>query len=143
MKIHDIKMTRKNRDKFSILKKRKVFISTNYKCWYCGVALTFTKYPNSTHGVIDHFVPITSGGDNTFENLKPACSKCNSAKGKKSLAEYRFSLTQKTNEAISFAYLFAAVKHFDFSNKEELQKALTEVKHAIKFITFYGETLGK
>ena len=32
-------------------------------------------------GTVDHVVPLSGGGDNSLENLIPACSFCNSSRG--------------------------------------------------------------
>lgn len=41
------------------------------KCFYCKTAAADT---------IDHFIPISKGGTNDIDNLRPACYKCNEAK---------------------------------------------------------------
>ena len=45
------------------------------QCVYCGVKAT----------TLDHIVPISKGGDNTRDNIVPACRSCNSSKQEKSL----------------------------------------------------------
>lgn len=57
-----------------ILKKYK------YSCFYCGKEFDLFDLPTR-----DHIVPIIKGGDNTKENVVPACRSCNSKKGAKSL----------------------------------------------------------
>lgn len=42
-------------------------------CIYCGA-------PSDT---VEHMVSLIDGGDNSFENLKPACRACNSREGQK------------------------------------------------------------
>ena len=49
----------------------------NYKCAYCGRSIL--DLPDGL--VRDHVIPICRGGDNTKENIVPACSGCNSSKG--------------------------------------------------------------
>ncbi|MBE0573322.1 HNH endonuclease [Candidatus Dojkabacteria bacterium] len=41
------------------------------KCVYCGKKTKLT---------MDHFIPVTSGGSTTLDNIVPACQKCNSSK---------------------------------------------------------------
>ena len=51
-----------------------VFKRDNYACVICG------KNPANNRGVIlhlDHKVPFSKGGDNSLENLRTLCSKCN------------------------------------------------------------------
>ena len=58
-----------------ILKKYK------FRCAYCGKK--FTLFDRETK---DHIIPISKGGDNTKENIVPACRSCNSKKGNRKLA---------------------------------------------------------
>lgn len=50
----------------------------NDPCAYCGA---------KTQG-IDHIVPRSANGENTFHNLAGACSPCNSRKASRSLLEF-------------------------------------------------------
>lgn len=47
-----------------------------FKCAYCGKE--FTLFDKATK---DHVIPISKGGNNTKENVVPACQSCNSKKG--------------------------------------------------------------
>lgn len=60
-------------------------IPFNDICSYCGKTGEMT---------IDHVVPISAGGTNSTENIVPACGRCNSSKGNKSLVFY---LAQRSN----------------------------------------------
>jgi len=50
------------------------------------------------HPTIDHVIPLFSGGNNSMENIVPACTSCNSSKGKKSLLIWMFQQRSKTYE---------------------------------------------
>jgi len=50
----------------------------NYRCAYCGVEFNCELLPTK-----DHVIPISKGGDNTKENIVPACKSCNSKKNNK------------------------------------------------------------
>lgn len=50
----------------------------NYVCAYCGVEFNCELLPTK-----DHIIPIIKGGNNTKENIIPACQSCNSMKGSK------------------------------------------------------------
>jgi CRISPR/Cas system Type II protein with McrA/HNH and RuvC-like nuclease domain len=54
--------------------KRNIFLRDSYTCQYCGS----TVKANLT---IDHVMPISRGGKDTFENMVTACSSCNRKKG--------------------------------------------------------------
>jgi 5-methylcytosine-specific restriction endonuclease McrA len=51
------------------------------ECWRCG-----TKENLS----MDHIVPITRGGNHAVGNIMTLCRSCNSSKGNKFLAEWRY-----------------------------------------------------
>jgi 5-methylcytosine-specific restriction endonuclease McrA len=55
--------------------KSNVFLRDGYRCQYCGVDL------NRRTATLDHVLPISCGGQSTFENTVTACSPCNSIKG--------------------------------------------------------------
>lgn len=54
-----------------------IFVRDDYECQYCGA-------PAEN---IDHIIPQSKGGPNTWENLVAACISCNSRKGSKSLSQ--------------------------------------------------------
>ncbi len=45
------------------------------RCVYCGRIL------NPGDVIFDHFVPVSRGGDTTYENLVLSCDPCNQGKG--------------------------------------------------------------
>lgn len=69
------------------------------KCQYCGQTKNLT---------IDHIIPKSKGGDNSWENLCLSCSSCNTKKGNKLLEQTGMKLI-KTPRAprnkIEFALL--------------------------------------
>lgn len=56
------------------------------KCAYCG---------NSRDLTIDHILPKSKGGLNTWENMVTCCSRCNVIKGDKLLKDTGFKLRVK------------------------------------------------
>jgi len=81
-------------EKKRVVRKRKKHLSTkikqlvwsvkSHRCEYCGQKL---KFKNAT---VDHFVPRSRGGENSFWNWVLSCEWCNNRKGDlefKSLAE--------------------------------------------------------
>lgn len=51
-------------------------------CAYCG------EQPGDTR---DHVLPVTRGGSDSIGNILPACAPCNSSKGTRLLAEWRYA----------------------------------------------------
>ena len=56
-----------------------LFARDEYSCQYCG------KHKKELRGrqflTRDHIVPLSHGGDNTWENVVTSCSPCNNRKG--------------------------------------------------------------
>ncbi len=56
-----------------------LFARDEYSCQYCG------KHKKELRGrqflTRDHIVPLSRGGDNTWENVVTSCSPCNNRKG--------------------------------------------------------------
>jgi 5-methylcytosine-specific restriction endonuclease McrA len=65
--------------------RRGVLRRDNFHCGYCG------KSANT----IDHIMPKSRGGQDTWENLVACCLKCNNAKGDKTLSEIGWELRIK------------------------------------------------
>ncbi len=65
-----------------------------HACVYCGSKKNLT---------IDHIIPKSKGGDNTWKNLVTCCSPCNLKKGDKSLEEIGMKLIKKPTEPNIFS----------------------------------------
>ncbi|MDR2458182.1 MAG: HNH endonuclease [Clostridiales Family XIII bacterium] len=63
------------------LSRRAIYIRDNYTCYICG------KEFSERHLSIDHIIPLSRGGKNTWENMITCCLKCNWKKGDKLLNE--------------------------------------------------------
>lgn len=62
----------------------KVFIRDNFRCSFCG------KSPATDIGTklhIDHKIPFSKGGTNSFENLQTLCEQCNLGKSNTELGK--------------------------------------------------------
>lgn len=55
-----------------------IFNLYGHDCYICG----------SLAETIDHVIPLSRGGTNEIENLRPACYECNVRKGSMSLTEF-------------------------------------------------------
>lgn len=63
--------------------KHNIFRRDGNTCQYCGSKKDLT---------IDHIVPVSKGGKNTWTNMVTACHMCNNKKGDKSLEDVGFTL---------------------------------------------------
>ena len=63
-------------------KNSNVFIRDDFTCVYCG-----KQNLNGMDLTIDHVIPKSKGGKNTYENTVTACRGCNNYKGNKTLQE--------------------------------------------------------
>lgn len=71
---------------FVPLNRRNIYHRDGNLCQYCG-----RKFPSSELS-LDHVVPKSRGGGDTWENLVCACTACNSKKADKMPAEARMKL---------------------------------------------------
>lgn len=60
------------------------------RCYYCRLLMGFGKqFKNHRCGAtLEHLLPVSAGGDNSFKNLVLACRRCNDAK--RSMLEEEF-----------------------------------------------------
>lgn len=70
------------------------------QCVYCGSKKNLT---------IDHVIPKSRGGLNTWTNLATCCTKCNALKGDKTPEEANMKLSHKLFEP----YVFSNIIHAD------------------------------
>ena len=69
----------------------------NYRCQYCG---------KKTHTMtIDHVLPKSRGGGDTWENLVAACIKCNNKKGSRTPEEANMPLLRKPRKPNHIMFL--------------------------------------
>lgn len=73
-------------------KRQNVFWRDQYQCQYCSIKPSIDKL------TIDHIVPRSKGGKNTWDNLVTACKKCNQKKGNKTLEQSNMKLIRKPYE---------------------------------------------
>jgi 5-methylcytosine-specific restriction endonuclease McrA len=83
-----------------VLSRKNILRRDNHKCQYCSRAdVTLT---------IDHIVPRSKDGDDTWENLVTACVKCNNKKGDRSPEEAKMQLVKKPSKPSHITFM----KHF-------------------------------
>jgi 5-methylcytosine-specific restriction endonuclease McrA len=68
------------------LSRHNVLRRDNFLCQYCGTSRNLT---------LDHLLPRSRGGENTWLNIVTACSKCNSRKGDRTPEEAGLKLLRQ------------------------------------------------
>lgn len=74
------------------LNRRNLFTRDGYRCQYCGKRFAASELS------IDHVVPQSRGGVNTWENLVCACVACNSRKGSRKPEHAGMSLVRQPRQ---------------------------------------------
>lgn len=77
----------------------KLYSRDNGICYICGCSCDFDDYEiidgafvvGPSYPTVEHVIPLCRGGDDSWENVKLACHKCNSAKSRKSLYQVKSS----------------------------------------------------
>jgi 5-methylcytosine-specific restriction endonuclease McrA len=73
-----------------------LFARDDYKCQYCG------RHRGQLKGrqflTRDHIIPLSRGGDNSWQNLVASCSPCNNRKGDRLPREAGMRLLSKPRE---------------------------------------------
>lgn len=71
------------------LTRRNLMLRDRYQCQYCG------RQPGVRELNIDHVIPRSRGGTDSWENLVISCRTCNLAKGRRTPAEAGMHLLDK------------------------------------------------
>lgn len=69
-----------------ILSRKNILRRDGHRCQYCGTSSNLT---------VDHMMPRSRGGEDTWENLVTACIKCNNKKGDRTPEESKLSLRNR------------------------------------------------
>ncbi len=80
------------------LSKQNILKRDRHVCQYCG-----------THEglmTVDHIVPRSLGGRDTWENLVCACSRCNNKKGDRTIAEANMKLLSRPRKPSMRSFIF-------------------------------------
>ena len=76
------------------INRNRVFKRDNYECVYCGSKKSLT---------IDHVIPKSKGGDNSWNNLVTCCSPCNRIKGDKTPEQAGMKMIKRPYEPTLFS----------------------------------------
>ena len=79
-----------------ILSRKNIIRRDNHRCQYCGI---------STNLTIDHIIPKSRGGEDSWENLTTACIKCNNKKGDRTPEEARMQLYNKPKKPSHITFI--------------------------------------
>lgn len=79
--------------------RKNILLRDNYACQYCGER----KRPEEL--TLDHVVPISKGGVDSWHNVVTACKKCNHRKGNHLLEETNMHLLSKPRKPTLPTYL--------------------------------------
>ncbi len=74
------------------LTRRNVLARDEHRCQYCG-----REFP-STQLSVDHVLPVSRGGGNSWSNVVCACRRCNRTKGRRTPQEANMALLQPPRE---------------------------------------------
>ena len=83
----------------------------NFECQYCG------RTPGRNALTLDHVIPISRGGETSFENCVAACYKCNNQKNNKMLSEIKMKLINTPKKPVYDIYyglLPSKIRHPDW-----------------------------
>jgi len=83
-----------------VLSRKNILRRDLYKCQYC--------YRSDVPLTIDHVIPKSKGGDDSWENLVSACVNCNNKKGDRSPDEAKMALRKKPSKPSHITFM----KHF-------------------------------
>lgn len=78
-----------------VLSRRNVMRRDQFTCQYCGKRSDLT---------IDHVIPKSRGGKDTWENLTTACDKCNVKKGNRTPKEAQMLLETKPYRPVPITF---------------------------------------
>lgn len=70
--------------------RKNIFLRDGMRCMYCG-----TKKSDTVELELEHIVPRSRGGKNTWENLVAACTPCNRKKNDRTPEEAGMTLIHK------------------------------------------------
>lgn len=84
----------------SYFNRKNVFIRDNHECVYCG---------SKTNLTIDHVLPSSRGGKNTWQNMVTCCKKCNAKKDNNTPEEANMVMKHKPFEP---SYVFLVKQNY-------------------------------
>ena len=105
------------------LNRRNIYARDHNRCQYCG-----QKFPTSELS-LDHVVPRSQGGGNSWENLVCCCVRCNAAKGGRTPKQAKMDLIRPPKRPRRNPVLAARMGHDKYASwKQFLDNAYWSVE---------------
>lgn len=95
------------------LTRRNILHRDGHACQYCGCT--------GEDLTLDHVIPRSRGGEDTWENMVTACVRCNVKKGNRTPKEANMAMRQQPHKPYSGLY-FEVTKHIKSGVHQEWQK---------------------
>ncbi|AFY62258.1 MULTISPECIES: HNH endonuclease [Cyanophyceae] len=95
------------------LTRRNILHRDGHACQYCGYS--------GDELTLDHIIPRSRGGGDTWENIVTACVRCNVRKGSRTPREANMPLNQTPRRPFSSLY-FEVTKHLRSGTHQEWRK---------------------
>ena len=73
-----------------------IYLRDGLSCVYCG-----NNLEDGATLSLDHIIPYSKGGDNSNSNLVTACTKCNSSRGDRDVADFAYSVARYLDHGIT------------------------------------------
>ncbi len=87
------------------LSKQNILRRDRHTCQYCGI--------NQSSLTIDHLIPKSQGGEDTWDNLVCACTVCNNKKANRSLKQSRMTLIKTPKRPHYFSFIQYSIHNPD------------------------------
>jgi 5-methylcytosine-specific restriction endonuclease McrA len=86
------------------ISRRAVFARDRHRCQYCG---------SERHLTVDHVIPRSKGGGDSWENVVAACAPCNLKKGDRlpHHADMKLARAPRAPEPFSFVFMYVDEIH--------------------------------
>jgi hypothetical protein len=115
------------RNRISQLVRDKVYLQDEFTCQYCSQQKTKNEL------VVDHFIPLKKGGDNSDENLICACTRCNGYKSDilpDIFIEKDFDFLKPTDKILSLIAAYKTLKapFKNYKGAKDIDKDIDKVK---------------
>lgn len=88
--------------------RQEVYEKYNGHCAYCGKEIELKDMQ------VDHLVPLYNGGTDDFDNLMPACRRCNHYKRSASVESFRSMIEKIPEKLMRDSYIFKVGVDYGF-----------------------------